>query len=338
MKINYAAWQINPQNFHKQQTITDQISFLVGFAILAPSSHNSQPWKFKIENNSLYVLAEPERKLPVADPNERLMHIAMGCAIENICIAAHYYGLKPEVAYFPEDGPGAAARFVFHASDSPPSHDEHHLIFSIPKRRTNRSAYADRLPPEPLLKHFNNFSGDDIRIDIVTDKTHKDKIADILIAFREKLFSNAAFRKELAGYKRNNFTNSGLGMPGFTMGLNNIVSLVAPFIIRYFNVMRFIKQNELRLLKEETPAFVIISTKNNTKRDWLNAGRLFERMILEAEQEGVQTAVSAIPTGTDALQRAVGTPYFPQIFFRIGYSNNRPGHSPRLLYQKVITK
>ncbi|MEK7193692.1 MAG: hypothetical protein AAB652_02780 [Patescibacteria group bacterium] len=49
MKSNYAPWAIDIVVFPKEGAIEDQLRFLLGFAILAPSGHNSQLWSFKIQ-------------------------------------------------------------------------------------------------------------------------------------------------------------------------------------------------------------------------------------------------------------------------------------------------
>ena len=81
-------------------------------------------------------------------------------------------------------------------------------------------------------------------------KAVKEKITDILMTSRLKAFSNKTFRKEMATYKRNNFTSSYFGMPGFTMGINNFLSIFAPFFIRYFNVMKILKKRVMRTKKK----------------------------------------------------------------------------------------
>jgi len=158
-----------------------------------------------------------------------------------------------------------------------------------------------------------------------------------LMESRIKAFGSKLFRGELARYKRTNLTKSSSGMPGFTMGFNTLFSLIAPFVIRHVNVMRFIKNQEKKLLTEHTPIFGFIITEKDAKIDWLKAGRVFERVVLEAEHRNIQTAISAIsPQAREQLKDTLRIPYFPQVFFRMGYTNKIPGHSPRISAEDVI--
>lgn len=71
----------------------------IGYAIPAPSSHNSQPWKFRLENNSVFIYPDYGRSLPVTDGDHHELFISLGCALENLVIAINHFGYKEEVEY-----------------------------------------------------------------------------------------------------------------------------------------------------------------------------------------------------------------------------------------------
>src|SRR5438105_2069360 len=99
MKENYKAWSININDYNAQKTESEKLKFLLKFGVLAPSSHNTQPWSFSIEDNSILVYMEVGRRLPIADSNDRQLFLSIGCAIENIVIAADYFGYLSNVEY-----------------------------------------------------------------------------------------------------------------------------------------------------------------------------------------------------------------------------------------------
>ena len=78
-------YQINERNFPIKGTSIEKLKFLLRYAILAPSSHNTQPWKFSISEDKIKVFADKNRWLKVADPDQRELYISTGCAIENRC-------------------------------------------------------------------------------------------------------------------------------------------------------------------------------------------------------------------------------------------------------------
>lgn len=341
MRKNYSAWDIPFEDFFVQSSSRNRLAFLIRFAVLAPSSHNSQPWRLRVDDSHIVILPKDERRLSVSDPEDRHLFISLGCALENIVIAADYYGLDAVVDYFPETDPDSAARISFRelekisAPDLSSSDRVDHLALAIPKRRVNRNPYLVKVPDESFLELIANLATDEVHLDVIRDQDKKDEVVDVLMASRLKAFSNSAFRSEMADYKRNNLTSSATGITGVTMGFSTPLSMIAAFLIRNFNVMKFIRKSEEELLSRYTPIFVLLSSKNNDKHDWIITGRILQRFMLEAERHGLQTAISAVPLNPIPLQKPFATEFRPQMFLRLGYAEKIPPHSPRLSAESV---
>ncbi len=99
IKQNYKAWDINYKDFPENNSIEEQLKFLIGFAVLAPSSHNSQPWKFEVCENKVSLSANMDRSLAVGDAKNRFLYLSLGCALENLLIAAEYFGFEYKIIY-----------------------------------------------------------------------------------------------------------------------------------------------------------------------------------------------------------------------------------------------
>jgi nitroreductase len=99
---NITPWEISETDFPSGESTEEKIRFLLGYAILAPSSHNSQPWKFLIQDDTVLIFTDNNQWLKVADADQREMHISVGCALENLLIAAEHFGYGHAVEYFPE--------------------------------------------------------------------------------------------------------------------------------------------------------------------------------------------------------------------------------------------
>jgi hypothetical protein len=333
MKANYQAWQVDPKAFDARWPLRDQILFLLRFAVLAPSSHNSQPWRFLLNEHAITIAPEPKRFLPVSDPRNRNLYIALGCAIENILIAADYCGLSVQMNDTQAEGRFALTMNFMQATKEGTSPD--HLVFSIPKRRMNRNAYHNILPDLSFLDALKSYAPDDVRLDVISDPKRKAEIAVAMIDIREQSFADQHFRTEMAAYKRNNLTRSFLGIPGATMGFGLLKSFVAPWVIKKFNVITALRKEELAMLVEHTPAIAVVSTTTDTEKDWMWTGRLFQRIALEAARRDIQVAASAAPLDPRVMQEKLGTTLYPQLFFRIGYATKAAAHAPRFLAADV---
>src|SRR3989338_7328667 len=96
---------IRSEEFFMLKNSAEKIKFLLRYAILAPSTHNSQPWFFKIENNSCKIYADFEKYTIIeADPIKRDLYISLGCLIENLIVAAKYYNVFDRIEYCLEKG------------------------------------------------------------------------------------------------------------------------------------------------------------------------------------------------------------------------------------------
>ena len=135
-----------------------QMKELVRYATLAPSGHNTQPWKFSIGENNIRIFPDFTRRLLVVDPDNLELDISLGCALENLVISARYAGYDSEVEYFPEGEPTEC--LLVNLKRSNVSKDN--ILFrAIPKRQTNRRAYNKQQIPKADLKKLESVPKED---------------------------------------------------------------------------------------------------------------------------------------------------------------------------------
>lgn len=341
MKANYEAWDIAVEDFAKQKTDYNKLLFFLRFAILAPSSHNSQPWEFSIDtdNFSISVYKSQSRTLPVGDPNDDLSYISIGCAIENIVIMADYFEFLTQVVYEENNNTDLCASLHF-TKKIDTTDVSNHLALYITKRVVNRGKYKDEPIPDSFLETVENLNSENYRIIFNTDK--KSILGKLINDASINLMNSKLFRKELSCHVKNNFTHSRVGIPAFGMNIPSLPSLLAPVLVRIFNMDKLNKNQNEVLFTKYTPAVVIITSKTDTKKDKIVCGQLYEKIALLAIKENIKTSPWGAPTvhkdTQQSIQKILDIKFYPEFLFRIGYNNSDPHHSPRLLVNDVIRK
>lgn len=342
--MNYKAWDIEVDDFYNLKTPQEKLRHLIGFAVLAPSSHNSQPWKFVLDGNKIKVFADFSRALAVSDKDNRQLYISIGCAIENLITATEYYGLRFKINYFPNDNKELVAEIEFEnlGDQDHSSQKEEHKIHHINKRSVNRNKYERENIDENFINEIKRYSNNDILVSIITDKDKIDEISEIMRKAIRTALADKEFRKELSQYVKHNKTKEYYGMPGFGFGMPLPISLIFPKAVKHIDVSRVNSKQDSDLIKNHTPAICIIGTKGNNELLWVKAGEVYEKIALDAQKSGIKTAVMAAATQIGDfhkdLQKVLENDFRPQVFFRMGYSDKTTPHSPRFLTEDVIKK
>lgn len=342
MKSNYAPWEIKPELFPIKGEIKDQLEFLINFAVLAPSGHNSQPWIFKVSKKDIEIHINTSRSLEKSDPKKRQLLIGIGCSLENLIVAADYFGFKFHINYFPEKSNKNFVVQIKFDSLIQKKEDPCHLIFSINKRATNRNPYENKPIPQEVVDLLKKISSQDQEIQIINDIKKREEIADIVLKAEMEIMDRGYFRKELSEYVKSNYTNSKVGMPGFTQGIPGPLSFLANKLIKKINFSKKNYKKTNNLLKNQTPAFLVILSHSDTDIDKIKSGQILERIWLILEKNNFNLSPLAAPTQIDIycqeIQRLINTNHKPQIVTRIGFSFKEVRHTPRLSAKEVIIK
>lgn len=329
---NYKAWEIDEKDFPSDKK--EQLKFLLNYAILAPSSHNTQPLLFKIGDDFIEIHADFNRRLKYSDKEGRMIYISFGCALANIEIAADYFEMNYKIEYnqMLNDLKNPAARIIFN-NDGRKMAASGRLFGVIVKRHSNRNRYQDKPIPEEYLKEFRNYNKEqDLKINFISDKILKDKISQISSEAMGKVMSDKNFRRELAFWLRSNLTKKFDGMPGNGHNMSLIISLLAPHILRNINVSKVEAKKERRKILNMA-AVGIISSKENNPLAWIKTGELLEKILLSAALKGIDCVIRVAsieePEARKKLRQTLNIDFMPQMLFGLGYAEKKAPLSPR---------
>lgn len=159
---------VEEDNFPVNGKTSEQLEFLLNYAVLDPSIYNTQPWVFKIIDRAIELYANT-RVSATADPNYRELIISCGIALFDLRIAIRYFGYRDIVEVFPEPyNPNLLARISF-GSKRIVQLEEKFLFRAISKRSTDRFYLANRNLPKSLISELESVTDSECtRLQILT--------------------------------------------------------------------------------------------------------------------------------------------------------------------------
>jgi nitroreductase len=314
-----------------QQPIERQLRSLIRYAILAPSTRNSQPWRFTIERNIIRLWADPARRLPVADPSRRELHLSLGCALENLLIAADCSGFRHEVACFPEDSvPDLAAVITLlpgtHAWAAAPRVAS---LEALSRRHTPHRPFLARPVASRVLDCLRALPGEPGVRWCLSDGVEDRRTVGVLsVRAVATLFGDAAYREEM-------MRPIGGNAPG-------LVSRSEKLTRSHSEPARRLAR-ELSAVIRSASVIGLIGSLNDGPADQLRSGRVLERLWLAATMEGLALQPIGYPLQTPATREALAA-LFPaagvhaQQFFRLGYATPQDDdQTPRRPVDEVVS-
>lgn len=317
---NYEAWEVLEFDYPRKGTLEEQLKFLLRYAILAPSGPNTQPWKFAINGSIISVFADLERSLPYVDPDNRTLFMSVGCAIANLVTAGEHFGFSTSVNYFPrveENNPTAEVKFE-PAGNGPHGVD---LFPEITKRHTTKDRYENQMIETGILDEIKKcIDLPGFVLSYLCDKDSKSMMADLVSRAHQIQLAKKEFRQNLGEWLRNNWTNEPDGMPLYTFGVPDAVSLGFPAAFKEFDLSRAVIYRDSGLI-HGCSCLGVITTDQDDRLAWTLCGTLLEKLLLKATSYGVTACFFSQPIGLPELrtelESSIGCGH-PQLIFSLG--------------------
>lgn len=321
--------------------IPTNIERILEAATLAPSSHNTQPWKFVVDDNEIHIFPDFKRSLRVADPLYRELIISLGCALENLVVAARHEGFAAETEIFPQNVDGIVVRLkpmLF-----PPDPEKEELYEAIGYRQTTRRPYDGQLLSPEIIEALNDISLEEgVHLRILTERREMDKAATLVRKADEYWMEKSSYRSELANWIRFSKQSAKEHRDGLTSpstGRGWVPEWLGRFFLRFWVTPEEQAREDVQLIRSASGILLFYTVENNPT-SWVRLGRSFERLALTLTRLGLKNAhhnqPCEIPSFRSKFRQAFGPEIaFPQLLVRIGYAEALP-QSPRRELEEVV--
>jgi hypothetical protein len=343
---------------------------IIEAAICAPSGDNCQPWNFTIENGRIHLFNLPDKDTSLFNFQQRASLVAHGAVLENIHIASSALGFQAKFSCFPQAGNdnliAAITLEETHPRDEP-------LYPYISLRTTNRRPYR----PTPLTEEERGTISNAVgtagagKVVLLEDDQSKKALSEV-IGFNDKLvFENPQLHSFLFDHVRWNdkearSTRDGLDIktlelaPPDALAFRLFKNYSLLQTLNTFGVSKIVAKNAQKLSLSAS-AIGLITTAGSTPHDYLDVGRILQRIWLEATRlglslqlmtgitflmqrvmEGMTQEVS--PTHVGLIKKARDTIYSTcgikneilAVMFRVGHGDPPSTRSLRLPIEQVV--
>jgi len=336
---------------------TDPRRIALSYALLAPNSHNLQPWLVNLaEADAITLSVDPARLLPQTDPFNRQIVISHGTFLELLRLGALEQGFRTDIQYFPEgpytdaqidQRPLAQIKFI---RDSTVSRDS--LFQHIVQRRSNKEPYgADPIRPSHAEALAEAIEDTETRVEIVAEATTVSRLRELSAdamalemaiprTLRESIDVLRVGAAEIAQHRDGIDLHGPLFWWLKQLGLMTADKAMTPGTLAYQGGIDYALG-----WAHATPSFGWLSTPDNTRLSQVQAGQAYLRLNLKATGLGVamhpiSQLLQEYPEMQELqnqflalVQPAPGEQV--QMLFRLGYAP-RPAPSPRRALDDLI--
>lgn len=300
---------------------------LVRYATLAASAHNTQPWRFRVHGENIDILPDFTRRTPVVDPDDHHLFASLGCAAENLSLAARARGRDGAVAFVGE-GEGlvrVALTPAARAGDSA-------LFQAIAVRQCTRTAYTGERAGRDALNALERAAASPaVDVLIMTDRSEMEEVLELVVAGNGMQWADPAFRAELKDWIRFNAAQAvahGDGLYAAAGGNPAAPGWLGGLIFDHM-ITAESENDKVAEHIRSSAGIAIFVAQGSGPAHWFEAGRAYQRFALQATALGLKHAFIN-QTVEVAGQRAALADYLgmpqkrPNLVVRFGTAGELP--------------
>ena len=286
---------------------------IIRYATLAPSGHNTQCWRFRLDNRSIAILPDLSRRTPVVDPDDHHLFASLGCAAENLVQAARAFGFMGNAEFSPAAGGGITV--ALERSNA----EESTLFRAIPHRQCTRTDFDGKpLAPEELGLLESAGAGNGVAVVLLTERDAMERVLEYVVQGNTMQVNNPAFVSELESWIRfsdGEAIRNGDGLTARSTGNPPAPRWLGRLLFRAFFRAKPENDKCARHIRSSAGIAVFVSSVNS-KDHWVEAGRCYERFALQATALGIRNAFVNQPVEESRLR--------PEFAKELGLGDQRP--------------
>jgi nitroreductase len=291
---------------------------------LAPSVHNSQPWRFRIEAHRIELLADTARRLPITDPDDRELRLACGAALFNIRLGLLHRGVDPQVAIHPEpQGNGIAV--IRSGGPTRIGAEDEALYRAIRHRRTNRRPFLDQ-PVAASERHalVRAAEAEHCWLKVIGDRHSQADLPRLLLAAHRTQLGNPRWVEEFTEW----ISRSPADREGVTLASSGPVPEPQDiWVLRDFGRGHAPVRRPGKDFESE-PLIAVVTSYFDDPFAQVQAGQALQRVLLSATTLGLSASFLSqlveVAEARTEVRRLLGGGLFPQAVLRIGYGSPVP--------------
>ena len=301
---------------------TTNARWAVEQAALAPSVHNTQPWRFTWNGTSFELNADTARGLTASDPDGRELVISCGAALFNLRLALRKVGYDARVEVLPEPRDPRLLARITPSEGAPADPEERRAYAAMIRRHTHRGAFDD----EPLAPHVavamqRAAELEGAELVFVADPGQRRHVLTLARAAERALANDLDVQAEISEWTPPPGSRRRDGVPA---------SAYAPEPVHHPDDLAPRDYDQGRgygigEAVENSPGVVgVLVTDTDLEADWLAAGQALERLLVTASERGAYAAMHSqlteVPHLRGELRHELCIPGYPQILLRFGYA------------------
>ncbi len=313
----------------------DEVATVLSVAARAPSLHNTQPWRFRVQDGRIDLLADPDRMLRAVDPDGRELVISCGAALFGLRLGLRRIGRLPAVELLPDPAqPWLVAR-VWAAGHAAPTRVEADLIAAVPHRHTHRGPFSPGAVPGRLLAAMaTDAAAEGCELVLVDDVTVVGRLDRLVQAAAAAQQADQQIAAELARWVRAPHSQARDGVPA-------TARLAADAGGTRLAGRDFGLPGTEDAGGEPPSATAVLRTAGDAPVDWLRAGQALDRVLLRAAARWVFASLQSQPLESprhrSAVRALLGGRGYPHMLLQFGRANTAVA-TPRRPHAEILAR